>query len=246
MYLAVIHRFVVNRRCRRQPPHTVCRPHQRATNTFENWLNSIKWILNLQCGKWSTCSSHHRNCTEILAIENVSCPWTVGSDQLLIDLHFTETKSQFARDDPAFLVLLILCIFGESPFKHRCPVPSAKFDGHFITFHCFSDVDWIYMDAESDIWPNILLHSVYCGRRFHNGRSNCVNIDVVIHKSIFTRTSHRCRHRMGLLLRCASECIFSTIGATAFRSIAILQQWVSVPVIVIAMHMSRFVVNGNV
>lgn len=26
---------------------------------------------------------------------------------------FSETKSQFARDDPAFLVLLILCIFGK-------------------------------------------------------------------------------------------------------------------------------------
>lgn len=37
----------------------------------------------------------------------------------LIDcVHSTETKSQFARDDPAFLVLLILCIFGES--NHRC------------------------------------------------------------------------------------------------------------------------------
>lgn len=26
---------------------------------------------------------------------------------------FVETKSQFARDDPAFMVLLILCVFGE-------------------------------------------------------------------------------------------------------------------------------------
>lgn len=27
---------------------------------------------------------------------------------------FSETKSQFARDDPAFMVLLVLCVFGKS------------------------------------------------------------------------------------------------------------------------------------
>lgn len=35
------------------------------------------------------------------------------SKKINISFDFTETKSQFARDDPAFLVLLILCLFGK-------------------------------------------------------------------------------------------------------------------------------------
>lgn len=138
--LAAIRRFVVNRRCRPQPPHTVCRPLQKATNTYGNWSNSIRWTLNLRCGKWSICSYHRRSCTETLAIGNVSAITRLASTAVANrSCYFTETKSQFARDDPAFLVLLILCIFGESKtginvITYQCIVYSTELFALFSEF----------------------------------------------------------------------------------------------------------------
>lgn len=45
-----------NRRCHRplDIARIVSQPHQKATNIFDAYWNSIKWILSLRCGKWST------------------------------------------------------------------------------------------------------------------------------------------------------------------------------------------------
>lgn len=60
---------------------------------------------------------------------------------------------------------------------------SNEFDSNFLYS---SDINWIYVDAESNVWPNILLYFVHCGGRFHFGRTDCIHIDVVFHESIFT------------------------------------------------------------
>lgn len=128
---------------RQQQRPGACRPPPNHTNTYGNWSNSIKWTLNSPFGKWSIYSYHHRNSIGILAIENVGLPawlgfyfeklyWLFSISSIFADFYFwqlqlinflfqqichffskTETKSQFARDDPAFLVLLILCVFGK-------------------------------------------------------------------------------------------------------------------------------------
>lgn len=72
IYIAIVPYIGVRHHCLLQTRYIVYRPQQRATNTWGNWWNSIRWILNLQCGKWFICSYHHKSCTEILAIENVS------------------------------------------------------------------------------------------------------------------------------------------------------------------------------
>lgn len=49
------HCFGVHRRCRRQQPtNIVCPPPPNPISTSGNWSNSIRWTLNLPCGKWST------------------------------------------------------------------------------------------------------------------------------------------------------------------------------------------------
>lgn len=143
----------VHRRCRLQPPHIVCRPRQKATNICGKSLNLIKWTLNLPCGKWFTYSSHHRNYTEILAIENVSKQSALDNydDKFIIFyashgshrvniffFKFAETKSQFARDDPAFLVLLILCLFGKFPRAWKFIVSSSLLNLNCFDFSCFA------------------------------------------------------------------------------------------------------------
>lgn len=72
IYTMTVQCFGVNRRYHRQPQRIVCQQPQKAINICENWSSSIKWTLNLLCGKWFTCLYHRRNYTEILAIENVS------------------------------------------------------------------------------------------------------------------------------------------------------------------------------
>lgn len=121
----IVRCFGAHRRCRRQrPTHIACPPPPNPTNTSGNWSNSIRWTLSLPFGKWSTYSYRRRSCTATLAIENVRIRCSFGHNLIIISsciwnsnffrfLNLIETKSQFARDDPAFLVLLILCVFGK-------------------------------------------------------------------------------------------------------------------------------------
>lgn len=72
-FTQAIHRFGVHHRYRRLQPHKIaCLVQPRATNTWGNCWNSIKWILSLRCGRWSIYLCHHKNCIAILVIGNVS------------------------------------------------------------------------------------------------------------------------------------------------------------------------------
>lgn len=55
----------------------------------------------------------------------------------------SETKSQFARDDPAFLVLLIVSLFGKWYLHLNI--------AHSLIVEIHSHIDRIHMDAELDI-----------------------------------------------------------------------------------------------
>lgn len=89
---------------------------QNATNISESFWNSNRWTLNLPPGKWSICSRRPKKSTEISRVENVSLWFSLISSEQTFIIHsnvsISETKSQFARDDPAFLVLFAcwLCV----------------------------------------------------------------------------------------------------------------------------------------
>lgn len=72
IFIHQIHHFEVNRHYHRLQQHIVYRQQQKVINIYENWSNSIKWISNLQCGKWFIYLYHHKNSTEISVIVNVS------------------------------------------------------------------------------------------------------------------------------------------------------------------------------
>lgn len=128
---------------RQQQRSAAYRPPPNHTNIYGNWSNSIKWTSNLLFGKCSIYSYHRRSSIGISAIENVRLPtwlrffrrktvffsisrsfadfssifgifnWHLSFLNKNLIFSQIETKSQFARDDPAFLVLLILCVFGK-------------------------------------------------------------------------------------------------------------------------------------
>ena len=72
-------------------------------NTFQDFINLNKWILNTRHGKWSLFLFLHKNYTGTLVITTVGCSTNAYS---------VATRNQWARDDPAFMILLIPWIFG--------------------------------------------------------------------------------------------------------------------------------------
>jgi hypothetical protein len=82
---------------------------QNDTNSYESFATSSKWISNMPSGKWFTCLFPHRKYTEIFITGKVSLHFiqSLKSKQIYSsEFSCTGSKAQFARDDPAFLVLL--------------------------------------------------------------------------------------------------------------------------------------------
>lgn len=221
IFTATAHYIGVHHHCHLRQRYIAYRPQQRATNIYGNWWNSIKWTSNLQCGKWFICSYHRKNSTEILAIENVS--------EFYISMHRNgylwfylvplETKSQFARDDPAFLVLLILCIFGELTIWNGWFLNLSQ----YLRLSC-SYVDRIHLDSRLNIWSNRLLYCVHCYRWFHLGWHCCDNIYVAFGESVFATKRQWGWCWMGILFWCSHERILSTIGSTPFCATDLFQR----------------------
>lgn len=77
------------------------------TNSYESFVISSKWTSSMPYGKWSTCSFPHRKFTEISTTGKVSLVFHLHINTFLLSfVLLSGSKAQFARDDPAFLVLL--------------------------------------------------------------------------------------------------------------------------------------------
>lgn len=103
----------------------------------------------MPCGKWFTCLYHRKNYTETLAIENVSKSQRsyllITNDVIFIDLSsFLETKSQFARDDPAFLVLLIVCLFGKHFIRIAANLSLNHFECLFLLYSSVTSIGFTW------------------------------------------------------------------------------------------------------
>uniref|UniRef100_A0A1I7WZE0 Serpentine receptor class gamma n=1 Tax=Heterorhabditis bacteriophora TaxID=37862 RepID=A0A1I7WZE0_HETBA len=95
-----------------------------------NKVPNLRWISNLLLGKCYIFSFNHKRCIGIFCIENVSfiiihCMYNMTFFVMssrpyffynIIREIYIITKDQFARDDPAFLVLLSLSLFFSSVF----------------------------------------------------------------------------------------------------------------------------------
>ena len=76
------------------------------------WYISDKWISSSHFGKCSIYLSSLQKCTKTLFTENVRLHVHI----LWPNFYVSGTKDQFARDDPAFLVLLSLSLLFSSIF----------------------------------------------------------------------------------------------------------------------------------
>lgn len=140
------------------------------------------------------------------------CPLLESDSQYLL----LETKLQFARDDPAFLVLLVLCLCGM--YKLTVIITTIYFN--FIII--YSDVRGLCMDVKSKCWPKYLLSVLRGDCGLSVVRCDRGQHIMAIHQQILTRQPNRRRYRMGLFVRRAFECIFSSTHFIAFRSIVFL------------------------
>lgn len=115
-------------RCRVQsPPICARRPRPKLPNICGDSSNFVRWTLSLHSGRCCISSLVHRRSigiSDIGKVRKLSLIQLGGSfvqsiKLLMIHnlrfrvLSWLETKSQFARDDPAFLVLLLASLCSE-------------------------------------------------------------------------------------------------------------------------------------
>lgn len=76
---------------------------KKLRSIFPGFTNSDKWTLSMLHGKWSTFLFLPRSYTET-SVTIIVC--------FLCSYVFLATRNQWARDDPAFMILFIPWMFG--------------------------------------------------------------------------------------------------------------------------------------